>query len=88
MSGIDESFVNYALLKDIRQAYTAGVFDDLGDVSEDEDRHVSELERRMKALDEKETFVVVKTLKENHSETFEKTIEYLSKKEGETHEEL
>ena len=76
-----EAFVNYALVDNIWDAYKAGVITEIGDVSDEEDRHVSELERRMTALDEKETYVTLKTLKENHWETFVRTIKYL--KEGE-----
>ena len=79
---IGDDFVNYALKRDLVKANKAKVFDDLGDDSEQEDRHVSELERRMKALDDKETYIAVKTLIKNHSETFLKTLYYL-KEEGE-----
>ena len=74
-------FINYSLMDDVRGAFAARVFSEMGDTSEDEDRHISELERRMIALDEKETYVVVKTLSENHWDTFLKSIRYL-KKEG------
>lgn len=74
---IADTFVNYALCKDVKKAYKAGVFPDLGDDSEDEDRHISELERRMAALDEKETYITVKTLVTNHRKTFIKTLEYM-----------
>lgn len=79
MTDIGESFVNYALVKDTRSAHRAGVFEDMGDDSEDEDRHISELERRMSALDEKETYITVKTLINTHKQTFIKTLEYLQK---------
>ena len=83
---IGETFVNYALVKDYKRAHKAGVFHDQGDETENEERHMSELERRMAALDEKETYVTVKTLVEQHRETVIKTLEYLNKikeKEGE-----
>jgi len=76
---IGETFISYVLLTIVRKAFSARVFDDYGDDSEEEDRHLSELERRMAALDEKETFVVVKTLFENHRETFEKTVLFLER---------
>lgn len=77
-----ETFVNYSLLEDIEQARKAGVFTDSDVKDENEERHVSELERRMSALDEKETYIVVKTLIKNHWDTFSKSIHYI--KEGET----
>lgn len=73
----EDSFISYALLKDIKKAHKAGVFEDMGDDSEEEDRHVSELERRMAALDEKETYITVRTLIQNHRRTFIKTLEYM-----------
>lgn len=79
---IGDNFVNYALKRDLKKAHKAGVFKDIGDESEQEDRHVSELERRMNALDEKETYIAVKTLIKMHSETFIKTLYYM-KEEGE-----
>ena len=79
---IGDDFVNYVLKRDLIKANKAGVFKDMGDDSEQEDRHVSEFERRMKALDDKETYIAVKTLLESHSETFIKTLYYM-KEEGE-----
>ena len=79
---IGDNFVNYALKRELVKANKAGVFEDMGDQSEQEDRHVSEFERRMKALDEKETYIAVATLIRTHSETFIKTLYYL-KEEGE-----
>lgn len=72
-----ENFVNYALKSNVQQAFAARVFDEFGDDSEEEDRHISELERRMTALDDKETYIVVKTLTESHWETFKRSIKYL-----------
>ena len=80
---IGETFVNYSLCEEVHKAHNAGVFEDMGMDSEEEDRHISELERRMNALDEKETFVVIKTLVENHKSTVAKTLIYM---EGERNE--
>lgn len=77
-----EDFVNYALLRIIKKGFDARVFDEFGEDSEDEDRHVSELDRRMRALDQKEVFVTVKAIVESNWETFAKTIIFL-KQEGE-----
>ena len=83
---VGEAFVNYALLKYIRKAFKARVFDEMGDVSEDEERHVSELERRMKALDEKEVFIATYTFVKYHKETVDKTLAFIEK-EGEQNNE-
>lgn len=81
---IGETFVDYALVKDVTRAYQARVFDEMGDLSENEERHISELSRRMAALDEKETYIAIKTLVENHLDTVKRTLNYLKvKKEGE-----
>ena len=82
---VGEAFVNYALLKIIIRAFKARVFEEMGDVSEDEERHVSELERRMKALDEKEVFIAVSTFVKHHRKTVVKTLEFIEK-EGEKDE--
>ena len=74
---IGEAFVDYALCRNVKGAHKAGVFEDMGVEGEEEDRHISELERRMTALDDKETYVVVKTLVENHKRTVAKTLEYM-----------
>ena len=74
---VGETFVDYALCKNVKQANKAGVFEDIGIDSEEEDRHISELQRRMTALDEKETYVVVKTLVETHMKTVAKTLIYM-----------
>lgn len=78
-----DAFVNYALCRDLVEAHAAGVFPEMGIEGEDEDRHVSELERRMKALDEKEVYIAVKTFIENHMRTVVRSLEYMQKKEGE-----
>lgn len=84
MSGnIGEVFIDYALLKDIDEAYEAGIFPEKGDESENEQRHMSELARRMNALDDKETYIAVKTLIKHHKQTVLKTLKYIKQK-GET----
>lgn len=77
---VGDTFVNYALTKDLKEAHKAGIFEDFGDDSEQEDRFVSELERRMMAIDEKETYIVVKTLVNTHRKTVAKTLEYMERK--------
>lgn len=79
---IGDTFVDYELCRYLEKAHKAGVFENMGIQGENEDRHVSELDRRMRALDEKEVFITVKAIVENNWETFAKTIIFL-KKEGE-----
>ena len=80
---IGETLIDYALCEDLEDAESAGVFIDTAVPGENEDRHVSELGRRMKALDEKETYITVRALVMNHWDTFSKSIQYLKNKEGE-----
>ena len=80
MSDVGETKIDYGLKKDLEDAERAGVFVDMGVPGENEDRHVSELGRRMNALDEKETYITVRALVMNHWETFSKSIQYLKRK--------
>ena len=81
---IGENFVDYALCKDLKKAHKAGVFKDFGDDSEQEDRYVSELNRRMNALDSKSVYIALKAFIKNHRNTVVRTLEYLEKeREGE-----
>ena len=79
-TNVGETLIDYALCKDLDEAEEAGVFVDMSVPGENEDRHVSELGRRMKALDEKETYIAVRALVMNHWETFSKSIQYLERK--------
>lgn len=81
MTDIGETFVNYTLCKDIKKAARAGVID-MGFDTEEEDRFVSELERRIAAFDDKETYVAIKTLVRNQARTVARTLTYMEK-EGE-----
>jgi len=78
---IDESFVNFALMKDIRGAEKNGVIHlnvPLDNVYEEP--HLSELERLLMAFDEVETYVAVKALIKHQREAFAKTLIYLERK--------
>ena len=77
-----DSFIDYGLLKDIEAAYRAKVFPDMGVEDEDEERYVSELDRRMTALDEKSVYVTVRAFVKGHRETLIRAIEHIQK-EGE-----
>ena len=74
---IGEVFVDYGLCDEIDRAYEVGVFEDKGVEGENEDRHLSELNRRMVALDSKEVFVVTRAILENHKETVKRTIKFM-----------
>ena len=78
----EESFIDFALCKDIIKAHKAGVFEDMGVEGEEEDRYVSALKRRMRAFDEKSVFVAIRTFVKHQRETVVRTLEYIQK-EGE-----
>ena len=69
--------VDYELQKDLRKAHKAGVFPDMGVDNENEKLHVSELEYRLEAFDEKETYIAIKTLAKCHRDTVRKSLEYM-----------
>ncbi len=76
----DEPFVNFALMKDIQKAADAGVIHPNAPLdSEYEENHLSELERILKALDEVEDFITVKTLIKYHKDLFVRILEYMNK---------
>ena len=84
---IDEPFVNFALMKDIQKAADAGVIHLNAPLdNEYEENHLSELERILKALDEVEDYITVKTLIKYHKDLFVRILEYMNEKEGENHE--
>ena len=80
-----ESFIDFALCKDIVNAHKAGVFEDMGVPGDDEDRYVSELKRRMKAFDEKSVYVAIKTFVKYHRQTVINALEYIEKEGGSAH---
>lgn len=83
----DEPFVNFALMKDIQKAADAGIIHLNAPLdNEYEENHLSELERILKALDEVEDYITVKTLIKYHKDLFVRILEYMNEKEGENHE--
>lgn len=80
MSDVGDTVIDYALLKELDEAEEAGVFKGIGVPGENENRHVSELSYRMKALDEKETYIAIKAIVTTHWEAFSKSIQYLERK--------
>ena len=82
-------FINFSLIKNIKQAVISKVIKQYCLDTEEEERHLSELERRMIALDEVEVYVVTRTFINHHRDIFARTLEYIEKeqkKEGETTE--
>ena len=75
--------INYMLLKEIKQAIDAGVLN--ATYSNFNEPSISELERRIKALDEIDVYVVIKTLVKYRRQLFVDILEYMNKtqKEGE-----
>lgn len=81
----EEPFVNFALMDDVRKAEQAGVIHPNAPLdSEYEENHLSELERRFRALDEVEDFVTIATLVKHNRKLFVKILEYMNNKEGES----
>ena len=77
----NESFVNFALMKDVRGAEKDGVIHlnvPLDNVYEEP--HLSELERLLRNLDEVETYVAVKALAKHQRNTLIRTLDYMQKK--------
>lgn len=81
MKNIGETFINYFLLKDMDNAEEDGIIPN-GFHTEEEERHISELDRRMSALDARETYVTIKALIKSNRKTFVRTLEYINEKEG------
>lgn len=73
--------INYLLLRDIKEIIDAGVVN--GTYSNFNEPSISELERRIKALDEIDVYVVVQTLVKCRRKLFVDILEYMNKKEGE-----
>ena len=70
-------------MKDIQKAADAGVIHLNAPLdNEYEENHLSELERILKALDEVEDYITVKTLIKYHKDLFVRILEYMNK-EGE-----
>lgn len=74
---VGETLIDYTLKDNLKDAWNAGVFDDNGCPGENEDRHCSELSRRVSVFDEKETYIAIRALVMNHWETFSKSIQFL-----------
>ena len=72
--------INYLLLKEIKDAIEAGVL--AGTYSNFNEPSISELECRIKALDEIDVYVVIKTLTKYRRQLFVDILEYMNKQEG------
>lgn len=73
--------INWLLAEEIKDAINAGAIKEK--YCNFNEPSISELERRMKALDEIDVYVVVKTLVKYRRELFVRILEYMNKKEGE-----
>lgn len=83
----EEPFVNFALMNDVRKAEQAGVIHPNASLdNEYEENHLSELERRFRALDEVEDFVTIATLVKHNKKLFVEILEYMNTEEGERNE--
>ena len=79
----NESFVNFSLVKEVKKAAAAGVIHPNVPVdSEYEENHISELERILRAVDEVEDYVAIKTLVKYNKKLFVRILEYMNE-EGE-----
>lgn len=76
-------FIDYELVKDLKQARSDGIIGDRGIENEEEQCHVSELARRMIALDDEETYTTIRAFVKHRSKLLVKILEYMNKKEGE-----
>lgn len=72
--------LNYTLLREIRQAIDAGVISAY--YSDFNEPSISELEARMKALDEIDVYTVIKTLVKYRRKLFVDILEYMNEQEG------
>ena len=68
-------FINYDLMHQIERVVDAGVIKEIGDDKETEERHLSELSRRIAALDDVEVYTVITALVKHHRDTFIKVLE-------------
>lgn len=73
--------INYLLLSEIKEVIDAGVLN--AEYSNFNEPSISELEQRIKALDEIDVYVVIKTLIKYRRQLFVDILEYMNKKEGE-----
>ena len=79
----DESFVNFSLVKELKRAEAAGIIHPNAPIDSDkEENHLSELERILRALDEVEDYVAIKTLVKYNKKLLVKILDYMNE-EGE-----
>lgn len=73
--------INWLLAEEIKDAIDDGAINEK--YSNFNEPSISELERRIKVLDEIDVYVVVKALVKYRRELFVRILEYMNKKEGE-----
>jgi len=71
--------INYLLLKEIKEAIDAGAIN--GMYSNFNEPSISELECRIQAMDEIDTYVLIRTLAKYRRELFVRILEYMNEKE-------
>ena len=71
--------INYLLLNEIKEAIDAGVLN--ATYSNFNEPSISELEQRIKALDDIDVYAVVKTLVKYRRQLFVDILEYMNKQE-------
>ena len=78
---VGESFVNFLLMQDVGQAEKDKIITlNVPLDNEYEEAHLSELERRLRAFDEVETYVAIKALVKHQRETLIRIFDYMEKK--------
>lgn len=73
-----DSFINYNRMKEMEQLAEAGFFKDNA-ISKFNWGSWSELERRIKAMDEKDVYIIIRSIIDNHRDLLIKTLEHLEK---------
>ena len=80
-SGVSEmNGINYLLLREIKEAIDAGVLN--ATYCNFNSASISELECRVKAMDEIDTYVLIRTLAKYRRQFFVDILEYMNKQEG------
>ena len=71
-------FINYERMDELDRLAQTGFFKD-PTISRFNKRSMSELERLVQAMDEKEIYIVIRAIIDHHREMLVKTLEYLEK---------
>lgn len=74
------SYINYGRMEEMEFLAQTGFFKD-SKVSKFNYGSWSELEERIKVMDEKDVYIVIRAITDHHRELLVKTLEYLEKRE-------